>query len=202
MLEHFDHEQGSEAWLKCRLGIPTASMFHAVMSKGQGSNPSKTRQTYMYKLAGEVITGEISEGFETASTKRGHVMEEKARFLYEIQRGVDVIESGFYRDGKKGCSLDGQVGDDGTIEVKSKAPHILIPLLLGCEVPEEHKAQIQGGMLITDRKWCDFIAYFTGMPIMIKRVYRDDEYCRELNKQLTIFNYDLDALVNKLEVMK
>jgi len=200
-LNYFDFEQGTQEWLDCRKGMPTASMFHAIMSKGRGSAPSLTRQTYMYKLAGEILTGEVTESFETGATKRGHAMEIKARALYELRTGDAVEQTGFYSTGKMGCSLDGEVGDKGIIEVKSKAPHILIPLLLENEVPNEHIAQIQGQLLITGREWCDFIAYYTGMPMMVKRVYRDIAYCRKLNSEIIKFNHELSQLIKTLEVM-
>lgn len=201
MLEHFDFEQGTEEWLNIRKMIPTASMFKAVMSKGRGKAASLTRQTYMYKLAGEAITGELSETPQTAAMKRGHVMEVKARFLYELRTGNTVVQSGFYRDGRMGCSLDGAIDEDGAIEIKSVAPHLLIDVLLTGQIPEEHIPQVQGQLLITGRKWCDFVAYYTGMPMMIVRVHKDPEYCRELYTEITKFNVELDQIVKKIEVM-
>ena len=58
-----DCVQGTPEWFKARLGLPTASMFDAVLASGKGGGESKTRATYMRKLAGEIITGEQMEAF-------------------------------------------------------------------------------------------------------------------------------------------
>jgi len=196
-----DIEQGTEEWFSVRAQIPTASMFSAVIAKGRGGAPSKTRLTYMYKIAGQIISGQMTENFSTSAMERGHVMEEEARRMYEFDSGNDVNEVGFIRNGDVGCSPDGLVGDEGMIEIKSKAPHILISALLDDEMPAEHEAQVQGQMLVADRKWCDFIAYYTGMPMMVKRIYRDDEYSNKLSIELDKFNQELNELVNKIKEM-
>lgn len=197
MLETFTCEQGSEEWLRLRMDVPTASMFGSVMAKGKG----KARRTYMHKIAGQIITGQLVESFETKTTKRGHEMEIKALNLYRFQQEVEVDPIGFMLNGKKGASPDGGVGSDGLVEVKSKAPHILIDVLLSGEMPDEHKPQVQGQLLVAEREWCDFIAYYDRMPMLIKRIYRDDAYCRELNSAINVFNYELKELVEKLEQM-
>jgi hypothetical protein len=48
--------QGSEEWFEERRGCATASMFSAVMAKGEG----KTRKAYMLKLAAERLTGKVA----------------------------------------------------------------------------------------------------------------------------------------------
>ena len=54
VIETFTCEQGSEEWLRLRMGIPTASEYATVLAKPQkGSTESKTRRTYLLKLAGD-----------------------------------------------------------------------------------------------------------------------------------------------------
>ena len=55
----FDFEQGCDQWFDARMGMITASKFKDVMAKGQG----KTRKSYMYQLAGEMITGEREDSY-------------------------------------------------------------------------------------------------------------------------------------------
>lgn len=43
------------------------------------------------------------------------------------------------------------------------------------EVPTEYINQIQGGLLVSDRKWMDFVQYSNGMPLFVKRVLPDLE---------------------------
>jgi predicted phage-related endonuclease len=152
----------------------------------------------MYKLAGEIISGQMQENFTTPAMERGHIMEVEARNLYEFETGNQVEQVGFILNNGIGCSPDGLIGDDGMIEIKSKAPHILIDVLLKDGMPPEHVAQVQGQMMVSERSWCDFVAYYKGMPIFIKRIYRDDEYIAGLNDKLSIFNEELKDLVSEV----
>ena len=50
--------------------------------------------------------------------------------------------------------------------------HQLATIAAG-EVPAEYMMQLQTGLLITERKWIDFISYCGGMPMWVFRVYPD-----------------------------
>lgn len=197
-MEYLEADQGSDEWLNARTGIITASMASTVLAKGRAGAPSKTRLTYMYKLAGEIITGQMAENFTTPAMERGHVMEVEARKMYEFENDVKVQEVGLCLNHGYGASSDGLVGDDGMVEIKSKAPHLLIPFILDGKAPKEHMAQMQMQMLICDRKWCDFVGYYSGMPMVTVRVDRDEEYISILLDELSEFKSELNGLVEKL----
>ena len=72
-----------------RLGIPTASEFATILAKGRGDAESKTRRTYMAKLAGERLTGDPAENYTNAHFDRGHAMEPEAREMYAFAEGVE-----------------------------------------------------------------------------------------------------------------
>src|SRR4051812_47754544 len=75
-LEILTCEQNSEAWIRARLGIPTASRYATVLAGPQkGATFSKTRKEYLYKLAGERITGDPGENYTNDYMQRGHDME-------------------------------------------------------------------------------------------------------------------------------
>ena len=82
-----DCEQNSDAWIQARLGLPTASMFSAILAKGEG----KTRKSYLYKLAGEIITGEPTESYTNGYMERGHAMEGEARELYSFMHDAEPV---------------------------------------------------------------------------------------------------------------
>lgn len=188
-------EQGTQEWFEARAGIPTASMFSAMMAGGQG----KTRRSYMLKLAGEKMTGEIAESFSNAHTERGHKMEPEARELYCLQTGYDVSDVGFIRAAyDAGASPDSLVNDDGLLEIKSKLPHLQLEVLLSGKVPASHVKQIQGQILIAEREWCDFVSYWPGLPLFVKRVYRDDEMCSTIRSEIDRFNNDLNETIEKI----
>ena len=196
----YDCEQGTDEWFECRMGLPTASMFSTVMAKGRGKSPSKTRETYLRKLAGEILTGEPMDSFTNAHMERGKVMEEEAVARYAFEADVEPQTVGFIRLGDiAGCSPDRLIGTDGLNETKTKLPHLQIEVLLADKVPEEHMPQIQGQLWISGREWCDFISYWPKMPMFLKRVYRDEAYIKTLEGEVARFNDELHSLVEKIK---
>lgn len=198
MMEVFNCEQGSDEWFAVRAGIPTASEFSTVMASGRGGGESKTRRTYMLKLAGEIITGEPTEHFSNVHTDRGHAMEPKARELYSFAHDVDLVQVGFIRSGKKGCSPDSLIGSSGMLEIKTKLPHLLIDALLRDDFIAEHKAQCQGALWVAEREWIDLAVYWPGLPLFTKRAVRDEAYIREMSDAVDLFNHELAEVVDRV----
>jgi predicted phage-related endonuclease len=197
-----DLEQGSEAWFLTRCGCVTASEFKSVMSKGRGTAPSKTRRTYMLKLAGEIITGTFQETYKSADMERGNAMEPEARDLYAMTKGIEVEEVGFIKIADQiGYSPDGLVGDDGLLEIKTRKPELQIALLFDGEIPSEHIKQLQGGLYVSGRQWIDFVSYWPGLPIFIKRVYRDETLIGEISMAVMTFIAELDQVVLDIKSM-
>lgn len=194
MIEVFDIEQGSEDWLKARLGIPTASRFATVMAKGEG----KTRSEYMRKLAGEVLTGDPMDSYTNAHMERGHAQEDEARQLYAFLHDAECQRVGFIRNGQKGASPDSLIGPDGGLEIKTALPHIQIERLVRDALPPEHKAQVQGSLWVAEREWWDFVSYSPKLPLLTVRVYRDEDYIKTLAAEVDRFNSELAKLVNTI----
>ena len=198
-MEIFECEQNTPEWHAARLGIPTSSMFATVMAKGKGGGESETRKTYMYKLAGEIITGEPMDNYSNAHMERGHVMEAEAREMYAfIRDGEPIQRVGFIRRDRKGCSPDALVGDRGMCEIKTKLAHLMIEVILRDSPPPEFRAQCQGALWIAERDWLDLTVYWPRMPLFVKRVYRDDQYINDLSTAVDTFNAELDEVVAKV----
>ncbi len=191
-------DQGSPEWQGLRLGIPTASAFTAIMAKGRGSAESRTRQSYLYKLAGELITGQPMEGFTNVHMERGKALEDEARTTYTFLTEAHCERVGFVRNGRKGASPDALVGADGLLEIKTKLPHLLIEALLRGEFPPEHNAQCQGQLWITGRAWVDLVIYWPGLPMIITRAWRDEGFIHELAQAVDVFNTELDVIVDRI----
>jgi hypothetical protein len=193
-----DCEQGSEEWFRVRAGMPTASEFSTVMASGRGGAESKTRRTYMLKLAGEILTGEPMESFSNAHMERGKEMEAEARDLYAFMQDESPELVGFIVNGQKGCSPDSLCGPNGLAEIKTKLPHLQIDVLLRGEIPPEHMAQCQGALWVAEREWIDFVSYWPRLPLFVKRTYRDEEYIKTLSAAVDQFNAELAELVEKI----
>lgn len=195
-------EQGTPEWFAVRAGMPTASEFSTVMASGRGGGESKTRRTYMLKLAGELLTGEPMESYCNAHMERGKVMEDEARDIYSFMADVEPQQVGFISNGAKGCSPDSLVGDDGMVEIKTKLPHLQIDVLLRDELPPEHKAQCQGQLWVAERQWVDFVSYWPGLPLFVKRVERDEEYIAQIEAAVASFNAELSHTVARIKAMR
>lgn len=189
-----DIEQSSPEWFAIRLGLPTASMFSAILAKGEG----KTRRSYMLKLAGEMITGEAGESFQSAAMERGKQMEAEARDLYAFIHDEPLRQVGFISNGQKGCSPDSLIGDKGGLEIKTQRADLLIDTLLKDKFPSEHVAQCQGFLWVAEREWVDLCVYWPRMPLFVKRAYRDEPYIKELASAVDTFNDELAATVAKV----
>lgn len=199
MIEVFnDIVQGTDEWRAVRMGLPTASVFATVMAKGKDGGASKTRRDLMYALAGEIMTGQPAESYESAEMIRGREMEPDARAYYVYLSDEPVSQVGFIRNGQKGCSPDSLVGEQGILEIKTKKPAVLIEALLRDDIQPEHKAQVQGSMWVAEREWVDFLAYWPRMPKCLRRVKRDDQYIKELAAAVDVFNDELQSLVHRL----
>jgi len=195
MMQIIDCEQGSPEWFAARAGIPTASMFKTVMAVGPKGGKSATRVDYLNKLAGELLTGEPMENYVSADMERGKLMEDEARDLYAFQNGAEPQRVGFVRNGNKGASPDSFIGNNGGLEIKSAAPHIQIERLLSGELPSEHKAQVQGGLWVCERDWWDFASYCPKLPLLVVRVFRDEEYIAKIAREVDLFNIELQQTV-------
>lgn len=199
----FDIEQGSDEWLKMRLGKLTASKFADVMTKGRGDAPSKTRESYMYQIAAEILTGSPQDSFKNSAMDWGNECEPAARAAYELENDVDVVECAFIeRDEWVGVSPDGLVNDDGLLEIKCPNSTTQIKRFLAGIFPKEYNAQVQGQLWVSERKYCDFVSYdprINGEASYFQiRVERDEKYIESLELECTKFIDDLKELLTKL----
>jgi len=193
-----DHEQGSPDWFQARLGLPTASEFGTVLAKGKNGGESLTRARYLRTLAAEIITGEPGEAFESDAMRRGKIMEDEARKFYAFVHDAEPERVGFIRNGSKGCSPDALIGTEGMLEIKTKRGDILIDVLLRDDLPSEHKAQCQGSLWVAEREFIDFCAYWPGLPLFVKRCYRDEPYIDTLAREIDRFNDELAEITERV----
>lgn len=193
-------EHNSPEWYDARLGIPTSSMFSTVLAKGRDGGDSKTRRTYMLKLAGERLTGTPMDNYTNEHMERGHEFEDEARDAYAFLKDAEPERVGFLYDEKNrtGCSPDALIGADGVLEIKTALAHILIGYIDKNAFPSEHKAQCQGALWITERAWVDIAIYCPGLPLFVKRAEREEEYIGTLARAVAQFNAELDELTERV----
>jgi len=191
-------EQYSQEWWDARLGIPTASAFSQIItSKG---TPSKQADGYLNQLVAERITGMVEETFTSLKMEEGKAREATARRIYAMDHETPVQEVGFclHDSGLFGCSPDGLVGDDGMIEIKNPMAKTTIGCLRAGDIPADYFHQVQGGLLVTERAWCDFVVYYPGLWRFVVRVLPDLHFHKLLYDALNAFSRDLDIVEMEL----
>lgn len=202
--------QGTPEWHLSRSGRITASCFAEAISRCQKKSgarnvgdPTAAAERYAADLAIERISGQQhGEPPKAWVLERGHEMEAAARMHYEARTGSFVTEAGICvtDDGIFGYSTDGLVDDDGLIEIKSPIDSAKILAMWQTGDTSEYDHQMQGGMWITGRKWCDFIMYVpdlasVGKDLYIKRILRDDAFIDEMVGRLVEFEKLVEANV-------
>ena len=195
---HHNIEQGSDEWHALRRGMITASAISRLLTgTGKPAN-NDTSRAQLLQLLAERIIDEAEPSFYGDDMARGHLLEPLARDIY-AQHRAPVVECGFVTadfDGTViGYSPDGLVGDDGLIEIKSPRRKNHLRSLLSDEVPSEYVPQVQTGLAVTGRAWCDYISYAPGLPQFIHRCTRDELVIAQLIAAAQIAEVELQRLM-------
>lgn len=185
---HNDLIQGSDEWLAARCGLITASEMGKLLTPTLKAANNKDSRAHFYELAFQRLTGFVEPQYVSDAMLRGQEDEIYAREAYSEHFGK-VEETGFITNDQWGFTIgyspDGLVGGDGLIEVKSRGGKYQVQTIAGDDVPDEYMLQLQTGLLVTGRKWIDFISYCGGLPMFVKRVEPDPEYHEAIIKAVT-----------------
>ncbi len=192
---HIPCIQGSEEWLRLRLGKPTASEFSRILTPAK-LELAAGRHSYAIELLTEMILDGPLDGVTTPAMLHGKDWEPKARAAYEMQEGVDVEDVGFCTtdDGRVGASPDAFVGEEGSLEIKCpEKPEIHVGYLLNPDsLKKAYLPQVQGQLYVTGRKWTDLISYFMGIPMVKIRIEPDQKFHAALASVLEVFLRELE----------
>lgn len=173
--------QGSPLWWDAKRGIPSASNFVRILTPVK-AELSKQAEDYIDELIGDIA------GFDppwltesrtkppTMQMQHGLDMEEEARRYYAMERDVSVQLVGgcMTDDGRFWCSPDGLIDPDGGVEIKCPERKTQVRYLRYGVLPPEYKCQVHGALIVTGRKWWDFISYAPGLSPLLLRVEPDD----------------------------
>lgn len=224
---YFDVKQGTEDWWLLRKGIPTGSRFDMILTPAKGL-PSASQKKFIAELIGEIMSEMPPEGvenFTNRATRWGEECEIHARRWYSLQTGREVFNGGFCmtEDERFGCSpdfivgldlsnatefvrmIDGQrfVGMKGatcahTGEVKCPQSHTHTEYLLEGTLPNDHKCQCHGHMVVTGCDATDFLSYSPGIPELLVEVNRD-AFTAKLAAALEPFYADFQAALKRIQ---
>lgn len=167
--------QRSPEWYAARRGVPTASEFGSIITPKRGEYASAA-DTYINQLIDEVVRPDAGQAFTgNRHTERGELLEDDARELYAFEREVVPQQVGFILNdaGTLGCSPDSLIQLDGGLEIKCPDGPTHVKWMRAGGVPDEHKPQVHGSLIITGREYWDFLSYCPGYDPLIVRVTPD-----------------------------
>lgn len=199
-----DHlEQGTQQWLDARCGLLTASTIGKLITPSTLKvADNETSRGLTLTLAAERITGHVEYVHPTWDMQRGTEDEPYARDAYAEFKSVQVVEVGFITlETPKftlGYSPDGLVGDDGLIEIKSRKPKEQLATFLSDRVPAYNMAQIQAGLFVTGREWCDYVSFAAGLPLYVKRVHWDSGWFEAITNAATEFETNVGNIITDM----
>jgi len=184
-LKKHNVEQGTDEWFALRNEHPlTASNAQAIGNAGKGLET--------------LVWGKLSEKYSTADRDtytnkdlaRGTELEPIAREMYELETGNKTEIVGFVTNKlyeKAGASPDAYSGE-GLVEIKCFADTKHFQMVVDFKksgtfkIESQYEWQMQQQMLITEKEWCDFVAYNPNFKqsLLIQRVVVDKEKQKKL----------------------
>jgi len=190
---HRDVAQYSEEYDRLKLGIPTSSNFHKIITP-QGK-PSKQWREYACVLIAERLLQRRIEFYNSPAMERGLIVEAEAVDWYEFDQDVTVQRVGFITDDNRtvGCSPDRLVGDEGLL-----LPQTQVGYWLSGEVNERFRPQLQGQLYVSQRSRVDLLCWHDVLPKIVMRVERDENFIRAFARELQIFNFFIERVMEKI----
>lgn len=181
--------QGSPEWLAIKAGKISGSRFAAVMALHKRTGkPNKPRLDLIADLRREIETGVLTSIEPNEAMAHGKRCEPLACALYAWINEVDVRHEAWIPHpeiGYIGFSPDGLIGDDGMMEIKCpflEGRHLRTVESGKC--PDDYMPQVQGGLWVTGRKWCDFVSFWEpSHELLSVRVQRDEQFIARLQAE-------------------
>ena len=176
--------QGSPEWRAIKAGKISGSRFGAVMALNKRTGqPNKPRRDLIADLRRELETGVLTEIEDNEYMQHGRRCEPMACALYEFTFGVEVEHVAFVPGPVPYVlySPDG-LPPLGVLEVKCPfMEHRHQRTVESGKCPDDYYAQVQGGLWVTGRAWCDFASFWEAThDLHVVRVYRDEQFISRL----------------------
>lgn len=200
-LQILDVEQGTPEWDAARRGMVTASVVGQLLTSSFTVAHNDTSRALTAHLTAERITDYTEPNYVSADMERGNNDEPIARDHYS-EHVSPVRQCGFMVNTfgyPIGYSPDGLVGTDGLIEIKSRRQKKHLDTILTNAVPPENMSQIQAGLLVSGRAWCDYVSWCGGMPMWVIRVYPNQHIQEAIIQAVAEFEETAATMIARYE---
>lgn len=178
---HAELTQGSLEWHQLRCGMLTASEMKLIVTPTLKAANNDKERGHLYELLAQRITRYVEPSYVSDEMLRG--MEDEIDAVEAYAKHYAPIERvGFITNDKWGFTIgyspDALVGDDGQIECKSRSQKWQLKTLVDYvsvdSIDYDFMIQVQTGLMVSERKWCDLISYCGGLPMATVRVFPDE----------------------------
>jgi len=179
---HKEMIQGSDEWAAARCGLLTASEMHLIVTSTLKPASNEKERSHLYELLAQRITGYVEPSYVSDAMLRGQ--EDEISALFEYERNYAPVERvGFVTNDKWGFTIgyspDGLVAKNAQVECKSRSQkwqiRTLVDYVSADAIDPDFMIQVQTGLLVTEREWCDLVSYCGGLPMATVRVLPDEK---------------------------
>jgi len=213
--------QRTPEWHAARAGVFTASDFAPfIVNSGKVADNARrkailknirdTQEKDQWEIKEELAEERMME--YNIPVQRGNALEDEAREYYQAKTGNVVAQVGFITDdeGHIGCSPDGLIIGDNAVaipacyikglEIKCPMPNTHLGWLLDGTLPEIHKYQVHGSMIVTGLSEWVFLSYCPGEAPLLLTVQRNT-FTEELAaglRNMVREKQEIKTILNKL----
>ena len=196
--------QGSEAWHSIRCGVPTASEMKLLVTPTLKVAANEKERAHMWELLAQRLTKHVEPRYISDDMLRGQEDEIEAVALY-AKTYEPVERVGFITNDRWGFTIgyspDALVGNDGLVECKSRGQKYQIQTIVDYvsadKIDPDFMIQVQTGLMVSERKWCDLISFCGGLPMATVRVYPDEKIQAAILEAVTAFEERLAIALRK-----
>lgn len=205
---HAEMVQGSDEWRAARCGLLTASEMHLIVTPTLKAASNEKERGHLYELLAQRITKYVEPRYVSDDMLRGKDDEIEAIEVY-AKRYAPIERIGFMTNSKWGFTIgyspDALVDMDGQVECKSRNQKLQVRTLIDYVsvdgVDPDFMIQVQTGLLVSERQWCDLISYCGGLPMTTVRVFPDEKIQTAIIDAATAFEARLKEKLEKYQVV-
>lgn len=209
MITVFDEMiQGDDDWLAARCGLLTASEMYLIVTPTLKAASNDKERSHLYELLGQRITQHVEPRYVSDDMLRGQTDEVEAVEIY-AKTYAPVERVGFITNDKWGFTIgyspDCLVGGDGQVECKSRNQKYQVRTLIDYvyvdTIDPDFMIQVQTGLMVSERKWCDLISYCGGLPMATVRVFPDETVQAAILSAATAFEARIAVASKKYDAV-
>lgn len=188
-----------------RCGMLTASEMGLIVTPTLKAASNDKEKAHLFELLAQRITKYVEPSYVSDSMLRGQEDEILALDLYD-KTYAPITRVGFVTNDRFGFTIgyspDALVGDDGQLECKSRNQWRQMRTLVDhfpAKIDPDFMIQVQTGLLVTERAWCDLVSYCGGLPMATVHVASDEEIQNAIIAAATAFEGRIAAAAGRYE---